>query len=354
MSDAAGADRPAAPVPVPRVARPRTTRILAPAKAPGGMPPPLDGAWAPEDVRLDRVTVLRLPTGRAPEDVLVDGDGRLVAGGSDGKVWRWPASGGDPEMVVDTGGRPLGIEIDPRDGTLVVCDAFRGLIRIGQDGTVTDLADGAAGTPLVFCNNASVARDGTVYFTDSSSRHPFTVWRRELLEHRPNGRLLRYDPADGSVDVLATGLYFPNGVALTPDESALMLVETTTHRLLRVPLHGGGGEPVVLADLPAYPDNMAGVGDGTYWIALPSPRMAVVERLLPYPAVRRVAAFVPEALQPGPKRYGLAALVDGEGTVKRVLHGPAGRYAMITGVRQHGSTLYLGSLLEPGVAKIEL
>ncbi|HKD97189.1 MAG TPA: SMP-30/gluconolactonase/LRE family protein [Micromonosporaceae bacterium] len=351
MSDVAGGGRPA--VRAPRVPRPPTTRVLRPAKDEGGVPPPLDGAWAPEDLRLDGVTVLRLPTGGQPEDVVVDAEGRLVAGGQDGCVWRWPAGGqGDPELVVDTGGRPLGIEVDPRDGTLVICDAYRGLIRVGHDGAVTDLADHAAGTRIMFCNNGAVAADGTVYFTDSSSRHPFSVWRRELLEHRPNGRLLRFDPADGSVDVLADGLYFPNGVALTPDGSALMLVETSAHRLSRVPV--GGGEPVVLADLPAYPDNMSAVGDGTYWIALPSPRLAVVERLLPHPGVRRVAAFVPDALQPGPKRYGLVALVDGDGTVLRALHGPAGRYAMITGVRQHGSTLYLGSLLEQGVARVEL
>ncbi len=345
--------------PVTRVPRPPTTRLLSPVKAPASVPPPLQGPWAPTDPRLDDVTVLRLPTGRCPEDVAFDPEGRLYAGGGDGRIWRWSATElarpdpGAPELLVDTGGRPLGIEVDPRDGsTLVVCDAYRGLIRVDAAGKITDLADRAAGTRIGFCNNAAVARDGVVYFTDSSSRHPFSVWRRELLEHRPNGRLLRYDPADGSVDVVVDGMWFPNGVALTPDESTLLVVETTQHRLLRVRLPGSA--PEVLADLPAYPDNMAPVGDGTYWVALPSPRLPIVERLLPYPAVRRVAAFVPEAVQPRPNRYGLAALVDGEGTVLRALHGPAGRYAMVTGVREHDGMLYLGSLREPGVGRVAL
>jgi len=131
-----------------------------------------------------------------------------------------------------------------------------------------------------------------------------------------------------------------------------MLVETSTHRLLRVPVDGSG--PVELADLAAYPDNMSAVGDGTYWIALPSPRLPIAEKLLPHPGLRRVAALLPDRVQPQPRRYGLVALVDGEGTVLRTVHGPAARYTMITGVRQQGNVLWLGSLTEPGVARIEL
>ncbi|GAB3936008.1 hypothetical protein GCM10027614_11820 [Micromonospora vulcania] len=130
-----------------------------------------------------------------------------------------------------------------------------------------------------------------------------------------------------------------------------MLVETTTHRLLRVELGGGVRE---LADLPAYPDNLSAVGDGTYWIALPSPRVPVAERLLPYPRLRQLAALLPDAMQPQPRRYGLVALVDGTGAVLRTLHGPTGTYSMITGVRQHDDQLWLGSLTGPGVARVPL
>ena len=83
--------------------------------------------------------------------------------------------------------------------------------------------------------------------------------------------------------MVATGLYFPNGVGLAPDESALLVAETTTHRLVRVALPSG--ELTELADLPAYPDNLSTVGDGTYWVALPSPRLAIAERLLPHPTI---------------------------------------------------------------------
>jgi sugar lactone lactonase YvrE len=332
---------------------PPARRLISPAKAQATVPPPLDGPWAADDARLDQAELFALPAGTGPEDVCVDPQGRLVAGDGQGRLWCWPAQprpGDTPKMLADTGGRPLGIEVDPRDGTLVVCDAYRGLLRVTPDGAVTELASRAAGTPIGLCNNAQVARDGTVFFTDSSSRYPLWAWKRDLLEHRPNGRLLAYRA--GVVEVVADGLYFPNGVALTLDESAVLVLETSTHRLLRIPL--AGGAPVVLADLPAYPDNMSALGDGTYWVALPSPRLPIAERLLPHPGVRRVAALLPDRFQPQPRKYGLVAQLAADGRVLRTLHGPTGGYHMITGVRQHGSTLWLSSLTEPGIARVRL
>ncbi len=336
-------------------------RWIRAAKAPATVPPPLTGDWVPSDTRLDRLEVLPTP-GRGPEDVAFDAAGRAVAGTEDGRIWRWrhdifdhPPTDRTPHLLANTGARPLGIELDPRDGTLVVCDAYRGLLRLTDDGRLIELAAEAAGRPLKLCNNAAIASDGTVFFTDSSDRYPVARWRRDLLEHRPNGRLLAWRPETGRAELICAGLYFPNGVALTPDESAVLVLETTTHRLLRVPLHGrGDGAPEVVIDLPAYPDNMSSVGDGTYWLALPSPRVAIAERLLPHPHVRQVAALLPERMQPQPHPYGLTALVDGAGRVLRTLHGPAGRYCMVTGVRQRGEHLWLGSLTEHAVGRVSL
>jgi len=140
--------------------------------------------------------------------------------------------------------------------------------------------------------------------------------------------------------------------ALTPAEDALLLCETVAHRLVRLSLPDG--KVTQLSDLPAYPDNMAPVGDGTYWIALASPRVAIAEKLLPHPLLRRVAAVLPTRLQPQPLPYVIAAQVDGNGKLLRALHGPAGHYQMATGVRQDGDTLWLGSLTEKGIARVGL
>lgn len=336
--------------------RPRVPLWIRPVKVPATTPPPLDGVWAATDTGIDRVETLPLPSGAVgPEDVLVDPAGRVLTGDEAGRIWRWPAEAGTgtaPELVAETGGRPLGLELDPRNGSVIVCDAYRGLLRLTDDGALTDLTRAAAGVPFTLCNNAAVAADGVVYFTDSTNRFPISHWRRDLLEHRPNGRLLRYDPASGDTDVVATGFYFPNGVALTPDGSTVLLVETVTHRLVRISL--ADPTPVELLDLPAYPDNMSSVGDGTYWIALASPRVAIAERLLPHPGLRRIAAALPVALQPRPHRYSLVSLVDGDGRVLRTVHGPAGRYPMLTGVRQHGDTLWFGSITAHGIGRIKI
>ncbi|QGN49095.1 strictosidine synthase [Micromonospora sp. WMMC415] len=336
------------------VPRPRAPWLIRPVREPATVPPPLDGPWAPADRRLDAVELLPLPDGTSgPEDVVVDPAGRVVSGSEDGRIWWWPVdapTGTRPRLLAETGGRPLGVEVDPRDGSLVVCDAYRGLLRVTWDGAVRDL--GGSGPRPHLADNAAISRDGTVYFTDSSSRFPVSHWKRDLLEHRPNGRVLAYDPGSGRTEVVCSGLHFPNGIALTPDESALMLVETATHRLVRVDLPDG--VVTVLADLPAYPDNVSPVGDGTYWIALPSPRVPVVERLLPHPRLRQLVAVLPAAVQPKPLRYGLVALVDGDGQVLRTLHGPNGTYDMVTGVRQHGDHLWLGSLTGAGVARVPL
>ena len=121
---------------------------------------------------------------------------------------------------------PLGLEVDPRDGTLIVCDAYRGLLRVEETGHVRVLADSYGGRRLKFTNNAAVAADGTVYFSDSSTRFRIEHYKQDLLEHRPNGRVFRYRPPAAGLDLVADGLYFPNGLALAPDESFLLVAQT--------------------------------------------------------------------------------------------------------------------------------
>lgn len=324
-------------------------------------PPPAPafaGVLAPNRM-LDEVERWEVPGGAKPEDVVFDAAGRLYAGVEDGRIWRWPAGfpdSGAAGLFADTHGRPLGLEVDPRDGTLIVCDAYRGLLRVEQTGRVRVLADAHGGKRLKFTNNAAVAADGTVYFSDSSTRFRIEHYKRDLLEHRPNGRVFRYRPLDDGLDLIADGLYFPNGVALAPDESFLLVAQTAAYDIVRIPLTGpaaGHPEPFA-ASLPGLPDNISSVGDGTYWAAFPSPRLPFVDRLMPHPAPRRVAARLPERLQPAAKRYGLVARLGADGLITQLLHGPSGRYREIVGVREHDGWLYLGSLHETAVGRVRL
>ena len=318
--------------------------------------PPFTGVLTRNKV-LDQVERWEVPGGAKPKDVVFDAAGRLYAGVEDGRIWRWPAGfpdSGAAELFADTHGRPQGLEADPRDGTLIVCDAYRGLLRVGETGHVRVLADTHGGRRLKFTNNAAIAADGTVYFSDSSTRFRLEHYKQDLLEHRPNGRVFRYDPSVASLDVVADGLYFPNGVALAPDESFLLVAQTGGYDILRIPLTGPrAGRPEPFAPLlPGLPDNMSPAGDGSYWVAFPSPRLPLVDRLMPHPASRRVAVRLPDRLQPAAQRYGLVARVGADGLIVQSLHGPSGAYREIAGVRQHDGWLYLGSLYETAVGRV--
>ncbi|MCS0603838.1 SMP-30/gluconolactonase/LRE family protein [Streptomyces sp. LP11] len=294
---------------------------------------------------------------RGPEDVVVDARGRVLTGVADGRILRVDHLG-DPrtaraEVLADTGGRPLGLELLP-DGDLLVCDAERGLLRVGpDDGTVHVLADSVAGEPLRFCSNAVALPDGTVCFTVSSRRHPLDQWIGDIVEHTGTGRLLRLAPGAREPEVLLEGLQFANGIALSGDGSFLVVAETGARRLIRFHLTGPrAGSSDLFADLPGMPDNLWRAGpDGPVWVALASPRVPPLDLLHRTSAAVRAAAA--RAAVHAPYRpsgtVGVLALDDHGRTVHHLNRRRSG-YRMVTSVCAVGDHLVLGSLWEPGVA----
>ena len=146
--------------------------------------------------------VTLLPTGgRAPEDVLVNDAGRVYTGLDDGRIVRIDGPGAAVRTVATVPGRPLGLEFLGSD-ELVVCASDAGLLGVALDGgAVRLLADRAGDHPLLACNNAAVAPDGTVYFTESSARYGVPRWRTDLIRRTASGRLLRRAP-EGEVSEL--------------------------------------------------------------------------------------------------------------------------------------------------------
>jgi sugar lactone lactonase YvrE len=289
-------------------------------------------------------------SGQGPEDVAVLHE-RLVTGVADGRLLSVALDGTDVEVLADTGGRPLGIETLP-DGRLVVCDAQRGLLRVDPaTASVEPLTTTIAGEPMKLCNNAAVAADGTIYFTDSSYRHRIDGYQAEGIERTATGRLLRRDPS-GDVQVLLDHLDFANGVALAEDESFVAVAETGAARIKRLWLTGprsGRCEPLV-EKLPGLPDNLSTGADGRIWVALPLPRLLLLRLARQAPRwARRRLGWLAAALDlrvPAPAR---ALAVDRDGqTVARVEFGR--HYRMVTGVREHAGSLYFGSLTERAIA----
>jgi hypothetical protein len=293
--------------------------------------------------------------GTGPEDVLVDHDGRVVTGVADGRILRVAADGSRIELVADTGGRPLGVEL-AADGRLIVCDADRGLLRVDpQTGSVETLVDEVGGQRLKLVDNAAVGSDGAVYFSDSSRRFGLANWRADLIEHSGTGRLLRR-AATGEVEVLLDGLQFANGVALAADESFVAVAETGAYRVSRLWLTGprSGERDVLIDNLPGFPDNISTGADGRIWIAVPSPRNALLDWAHSQPAVvRQFMWTLPDRLQPAPKKTAWVLAVDATGAIVRDLQAPGDGYHMVTGVREHDGRLYLGSLTERAIAVVE-
>src|SRR5205814_5806435 len=96
-------------------------------------------------------------------------DGRIYAGVEGGRIFRLQPDGTRPEVFADTRGRPLGLDFD-RDGNLIVADAYQGLLSIARDGSTTVLAKEAGGRRLGCPTDLDIASDGTIYFTDATSR----------------------------------------------------------------------------------------------------------------------------------------------------------------------------------------
>jgi len=312
------------------------------------------GAYTPHSLTA-AVTVLPVP-GVGPEDVLVDSEGRLVTGLADGSVIRLTQDGQHLQRIAQTNGRPLGIEQAP-DGSLVICDAMRGLLRCNPDtGEISVLVDSVNGERLRFTNNAAVARDGAIYFTDSSRKFGLDEFKGDLLAHTSSGRLLRWNP-DGSVEVLVEGLAFANGVALSADESFVLVAETGGYRVTRYEVTGphSGERQVVCDNLPGLPDNLSTGSDGIFWMAMPSERNKLLDMMLPKPGALRSAVWaLPDRFQPEASRVTWVIGIDGEGNVRRNLHAAGTTYHYVTGVREHSGSLYLGSLAESGIAVIPL
>jgi sugar lactone lactonase YvrE len=307
-------------------------------------------------MKLTRVPV----PGPGAEDVVVathgDDEGAVFTGTEDGNVFRVSHDGRRIDRVAHTGGRPLGLEIDP-DGRLLVCDAHSGVLRIDTTtGAIEPVTDSVAGRKMLFCNNAAIASDGTVWFSDSSTRFGIDQWKDDFVQDTRTGRLLRLAP-DGRIDVVEEGLAFANGVALSAAEDYVAVAETAARTVVRRWLTGDrqGERDLLVRDLPGYPDNIARGSDGLIWVTIASPTDPVVERLHQAPLwLRRQVTRIPERLQPKPKRTVRVQAYADDGTLVHDCDVDTPDYHMVTGVREHDGRVWLGSLHEPAVAFLEL
>jgi sugar lactone lactonase YvrE len=343
--------------------------LLLPALLPGYLlfwPTPVDPlAWQPSAVRdLSQVAQRSLAAveplsmlaqqGVGSEDVSVDAEGLIHAGVNDGRILQYRTDGQFVAELAHTAGRPLGHAFDAQ-GQLIVADADRGLLRIDPQGKVELLSNAHAGLPYLFTDDVDVARDGMIYFSDASSRYARGAIKLEFLESRPHGRLLMFNPATGKTSLLRDQLYFANGVALNAEQDALLFTETTRYRVMRLWLSGAqqGRLEVFAEGLPGMPDGISRAADGGFWVAMVSPRSAVLDALAPYPWLRKIIARLPDALLPAVQPFAMVIKLDAAGHPTHVLHDPASsRISHISSAEEVAGSLYLGSFSATAFGRI--
>ncbi|MCP4113878.1 MAG: strictosidine synthase family protein [Desulfobacteraceae bacterium] len=296
-----------------------------------------------------------------PEDVAVDDAGRIYVPTHEGEILRLSPDGSRPEVWANTGGRPLGMDFD-NNGNLVVADAFLGLLSVDPTGRVTTLATIADGISILYADDVDVARDGMVYFSDASTKFgpresggTLEASLLDLMEHGGHGRLLEYDPRFRTAVTLVKGLNFANGVAVSHDQTYVLVNETGSYRVIRYWIKGpkqGQSEPFI-EGLPAFPDNISTGLDDRFWIAMVTPRNPLLDRLGPYPFLRKVVQRIPKCLHPKPVVHGHVIAVNTRGQVVANLQDPDGAFPMTTGVVETGGSLYIGSLVAPALGRLD-
>ncbi len=316
--------------------------------------PALGGTYA---VNSSLASVERLGegVGPKPEDIAVDRQGCIYGGFEDGRVMRWDADAQNPEVFANTGGRPLGLHFDASEN-LIVCDSYKGLLRIDPAGIIEVLATEHDGVPFGFTNDVEIAADGTIYFSDASYKFGQTQYMEDLIEHGAHGRLLAWHPDTKKTEMLLDGLHFANGVAVDPDQQFVLVNETGSYLVRKYWIAGEkkGQHEILIDNLPGFPDGISSGTRGVFWIAIASPRNPLMDKLGPKPFLRTVVMRLPAFLRPKPLRHAFVLGIDAEGKVVHNLQDPDGAFAPITSVQEHDGKLYFGSILESAFGRINV
>jgi ribose transport system permease protein len=301
-----------------------------------------------------------------PEDVILDADDNLYCGTRDGRIVRLAAPGyAQAETFARIGGRPLGMAFD-RDGRIVVCVAGMGLVRVSRAGEVELLTDQTRrsafaiqdDTTIRMADDLDIAPDGVIYFSDATKRYDIEAWGLDMLEGRPNGRLLSYDPATRRTRTVCDNLLFPNGVCLTHDGRHLLVASTWACSILIFDLADLRSRPrVFVSGLPGYPDNVNRSSDGGYWIALAGMRNPVIDLAMRHPGLRRrmTRAVAPTHWLFANLNIGGVLKADSTGRiVDAYWDDPDGPLYMITSMREHRGALYLGGVTNNKIGRVTL
>ncbi len=298
-----------------------------------------------------------------PEHVALGKDGKLYTTVLSGNILRMNPDGSGQEVFVNTGGRVLGFDFDAA-GNLIAADAVKGLLSVAPDKTITVLANEVNGTPILYADAVVVAASGKIYFTDASTRFAPAQWGGtfeasvlDILEQSATGRVVEYDPATRATRVVARGLSFANGLALSRYELNLFVNETGKYRVWKIAVTANDvdvGQPsdqarVLLDNLPGYPYNLMRGQDGRIWLGFAKPRNPTIDLMADKPFLRALTLRLPRSLWPIPRAYGHVMAFTEDGQVVVDLQDPGGAYPETTAVTETPERLYIHSLHARGL-----
>ncbi|ARP80601.1 gluconolactonase [Bordetella genomosp. 8] len=217
-------------------------------------------------LHLPLAAVERIATGsRWAEGPVWFGDGRYLLWSDipNDRIMRWDEATGQVGVFRGPSNNANGNTRD-RQGRLITCEhGGRRVTRTEYDGRITVLADSYAGKRLNSPNDVVVKSDGSIWFTDP----PFGIvgyYQGEKAEQELPANVYRLDPDSGRLDVVADDVNGPNGLAFSPDETRLYVIESRARpRTIRVfDVAAGGAGQALLSNSRVLVDAGPGTPDG--------------------------------------------------------------------------------------------
>ncbi len=142
------------------------------------------------------------------------------------RMMRWDETDGSTSVFRQPCNNTNGHTVD-RQGRLISCEhRGRRITRTEPDGSITVLVDSYEGKRLNSPNDVVVKSDGTIWFTDPSYGI-LSDYEGDKAESEIGAcYVFRFDPESSDLSVVADDFVKPNGLAFSPDESTLYIVDT--------------------------------------------------------------------------------------------------------------------------------
>jgi gluconolactonase len=181
------------------------------------------------------------------------------------RMLRFDEADGEVSVFRQPSGHSNGNTVD-RQGRLVTCEhGGRRVSRTEHDGSGITLADRYDGKRLNSPNDVVVKSDGSVWFTDPTYGIDSDYEGDRADSEVGASHVYRIDPATARVTIVADDFTKPNGLAFSPDERLLYIVDTGRTHGPEHPAHMrvfDVRDDGTLANGRLFADSTAGLFDG--------------------------------------------------------------------------------------------